>query len=388
MIMNVQIKPSNIKLTFKLCCFILLILICIACNSSQNPKLKDVYKNAFYIGVALNHDQIFGNDSNSVAIVEEQFNSITPENILKWESVHPGPEKYDFEPADRYVALGEKNHMFIVGHTLVWHHQTPEWVFKDESGSLTDRETLLQRMREHILTVVSRYKGRIHGWDVVNEAITDDGQFRKNKWLEIIGEDYVLKAFEYAHEADPNAELYYNDYNMWKQGQRRGVVRLIRNLQSKGIRVDGVGIQGHWGMDYPPIDELEASILAFSELGVKVMITELDITVLPAAWDYEGADISLNFEMQKELNPYPDALPDTVQNKLANRYAELFLLFHKHSDKISRVTFWGVHDGQSFRNYWPVEGRTDYPLLFDRQYQPKPAFDAVVRTVRNKEYKT
>ncbi|MCK4448461.1 MAG: endo-1,4-beta-xylanase [Candidatus Marinimicrobia bacterium] len=386
--MNVQIKPSNIKLTFKLCCFILLILICIACNSSQNPKLKDVYKNAFYIGVALNHDQIFGNDSNSVAIVEEQFNSITPENILKWESVHPGPEKYDFEPADRYVALGEKNHMFIVGHTLVWHHQTPEWVFKDESGSLTDRETLLQRMREHILTVVSRYKGRIHGWDVVNEAITDDGQFRKNKWLEIIGEDYVLKAFEYAHEADPNAELYYNDYNMWKQGQRRGVVRLIRNLQSKGIRVDGVGIQGHWGMDYPPIDELEASILAFSELGVKVMITELDITVLPAAWDYEGADISLNFEMQKELNPYPDALPDTVQNKLANRYAELFLLFHKHSDKISRVTFWGVHDGQSFRNYWPVEGRTDYPLLFDRQYQPKPAFDAVVRTVRNKEYKT
>ncbi|MCK4295518.1 MAG: endo-1,4-beta-xylanase [Candidatus Marinimicrobia bacterium] len=385
--MNVQIKSSHIKLAFRLCCFIL-ILICIACNSSQNPKLKDVYRNAFYIGVALNHDQIFGKDSCTIAIVEEQFNSITPENILKWESVHPEPEMYDFEPADRYVALGEKNHMFIVGHTLVWHHQTPEWVFKDESGNLTDRETLLQRMREHILTVVSRYKGRIHGWDVVNEAITDDGQFRKNKWLEIIGEDYVLKAFEYAHEADPNAELYYNDYNMWKQGQRRGVVRLIRNLQSKGIRVDGVGIQGHWGMDYPPIDELEASILAFSELGVKVMITELDITVLPAAWDYEGADISLNFEMQKELNPYPDALPDTVQNELANRYAELFLLFHKHSDKISRVTFWGIHDGQSFRNYWPVEGRTDYPLLFDRQYQPKPAFDAVVRTVRNKEYKT
>jgi len=211
------------------------------------------------------------------------------------------------------------------------------------------------------------------------------GQLRKNKWFEIIGEDYVAKAFEYARQADLNAQLYYNDYNMWKKGQREGVVRLIRDLQSKGIHVDGIGIQGHWGMDYPPLKDLEDSILAFSELGVKVMITELDITLLPSAWDQKGADISLNFELQKKLNPYPDALPDEMQDKLAKRYAELFSLFHKHRDKFSRVTFWGVHDGRSWRNYWPVRGRTDYPLLFDRQYKPKPAFDAVVKTAKGEK---
>lgn len=357
----------------------------IGAECAEQPALKNVFADDFYIGAALNYDQISGKDPNAIAVVKKHFNTITPENILKWSFVHPEPEEYNFEPADRFVALGEKNGMFIVGHTLVWHNQTPDWVFQDESGTPVDRQTLLKHMREHIFTVVGRYKGRIGGWDVVNEAIGEDGQLRKNKWFEIIGEGYVAKAFEYARQADPNAKLYYNDYNMWKKGQREGVVRLVRGLQAKGIRVDGIGIQGHWGMDYPPLKDLEASILAFSELGVKVMITELDITLLPNAWNQKGADISLNFELQKKLNPYPDALPDEMQDKLAKRYAELFSLFHRHRDKFSRVTFWGVHDGQSWRNYWPVRERTDYPLLFDRQYKPKPAFDAIVKTVKSEE---
>ena len=346
------------------------------------PSLKKVFEKDFYIGTALNLDQITGKDVASLALVEEQFNSITPENILKWEAVHPEPDKYNFEPADKFVAFGEKNKMFIIGHTLLWHHQTPAWVFQDDSGKPVDRETLLKRLHDHIFAVAGRYKGRINGWDVVNEAVEDDGSLRKTKWLEIIGPDYVQKAFEFAHDADPNAELYYNDFNMWKKGKVEGVVRLVGDLKSKGIRVDGIGMQGHWGMDYPPIDEADSAIQAFSALGVNVMITEMDVNVLPNPWEWRGADISLNFELQKKFNPYPEALPDSVQQALAQRYTEFFALFVKHSDKISRVTFWGVHDGQSWHNNWPIRGRTAYPLLFDRKLQPKPAFEAVIKAAK------
>jgi endo-1,4-beta-xylanase len=349
---------------------------------TERPALKKVFEKDFYVGAALNQDQITGKDAAAFALVEEQFNSITPENLLKWEPVHPEPDKYNFEPADQFVDFGEKNKMFIVGHTLVWHNQTPRRVFEDGAGKPADRETLLKRMRDHVFAVVGRYKGRIHGWDVVNEAVEDDGSLRKTKWLEIIGNDYLQKAFDLAREADPQAELYYNDFNMWKKGKVDGVVRLVRDLQSKGIRVDGIGMQGHWGLDYPPLDEAEAAIQAFAALGVNVMITELDVNVLPNPDQWRSADITLNFELQKQLNPFPEALPDSMQQALAKRYAEFFTLFHKHRDKISRVTFWGVHDGQSWLNNWPVRGRTNFPLLFDRHYQPKPAFEAVIQTAK------
>ncbi len=351
-------------------------------NTQVQSTLKDVFKDDFYIGAALSLNQISGNEPNALALVEKQFNSITPENILKWEEIHPEPNKYNFEPADRYVAFGQKNKMFVVGHTLVWFYQTPDWVFQDESGKPLDREALLKRMKEHIFTVMGRYKGRIHGWDVVNEAITADGQFRKCKWLDIIGEDYVLKAFEYARQADPSAQLYYNEYDLVKQPKCEAVIRLIRDLQSKGVRIDGIGIQGHWFLDYPSIEELETSILSLSKLGVKLMVTEMDIGVLPFyPVDSKLVDLSsFDPEMQKKHNPYPDGLPDSVQKDLANRYAELFSLFHKHRDKFSRVTFWAVHDGQSWRSYMPISGRADYPMLFDRDCKPKPAFYAVCRT--------
>ncbi|MDZ7288776.1 MAG: endo-1,4-beta-xylanase [candidate division KSB1 bacterium] len=349
-------------------------------NQPETPSvLKEVFKDDFYIGVAINRNQISGTEPNAIALVEKHFNSITPENVLKWEEVHPEPNRYNFEAADRYVAFGERNNMFIIGHTLVWFHQTPEWVFQDESGKSLDREALLKRMKEHIFTVMGRYRGRIHGWDVVNESVMADGQLRKNKWLEIIGEDYILKAFEYARQADPTAQLYYNDYDLEKPAKCEGVIRLIRDLQSKGVRIDGVGTQGHWFLDYPSLDEIETSILTLSQLGIKLMVTELDVSVLPFyPVDAQAVDISsFDAETQKKHNPYPDALPESVQNDLAKRYAALFSLFHKHRDKLSRITFWAVHDGQSWRNYLPISGRTDYPMLFDRQCKPKPAFDVV-----------
>jgi len=352
----------------------------------NKSALKDVFRNDFYIGAALNSNQISGIESNAVELVERHFNSITPENILKWEEVHPEPNRYNFEMADRFVAFGEKHKMHIIGHTLVWFYQTPDWVFQDKSGRLLSREALLERMKDHIFNVMGRYKGRIHGWDVVNEAITEDGSFRKCKWLEIIGEDYVRKAFEYAREADPNAQLYYNEYDFIKQSKCEGVIRLIKDLHSKGIRIDGIGIQGHWFLDYPRIEDIESSILTLSNLGIKLMITEMDIGVLPFyPVESQAVDISsFDPETQRKYNPYPDGLPDSVQRDLANRYADLFSLFLKHRDKLDRVTFWAVHDGQSWRSYLPISGRTDYPMLFDNHCKPKPAFDAVVKTAHAK----
>jgi len=346
------------------------------------PTLKQAYEKDFLIGAALNLDQIEGRDTRALALVEEHFNSITPENILKWEAVHPEPDRYHFEPADRFVALGEKNGMYLVGHTLVWQAQTPRWVFEDGSGKPADRVLLLERMRSHIRTVMGRYKGRIHAWDVVNEALDDDGSMRKSPWFNIIGEDYVRKAFEFAREADPDAELIYNDYNLWKPEKAAAVVRLIEGLRAAGVAVDGIGEQAHWGLDYPPLDDLESSLRAFASTGVKVMITEMDVSPLPNPWNYTGADIMFNVEIQKKLNPYPEALPDSMQQKLAARYGEFFALFHKYGGPVSRVTLWGVNDGQSWLNHWPMRGRTNYPLLFDRNYAPKPAFDAVIRAAR------
>jgi endo-1,4-beta-xylanase len=343
------------------------------------PSLKDVFKDDFVIGAALSLDQISGKEPDSIALVKKHFNTVTPENILKWEVVHPEPNVYNFEPADKLVAFAEKSNIQIVGHNLVWHNQTPKWVFEDESGNPLGRDALLERMKEHIFSVMGRYKGRIHGWDVVNEAILPDGQYRiKSKWHEIIGQDYLVKAYEYARQADPDAELYYNDYNMWKKPQYEGVIRLIKYLQSNGVKIDGLGIQGHWALDVPPLVEVEKAFEALSELGIKLMITELDICVLPFADHYDNLiDLSsLEPAEQKRLSPYPDALPDEVQKQLADRYVEVFSLFLKYG--VARVTFWAVHDGQSWRSYMPIRGRTDYPMLFDRSCEPKPAFYSVV----------
>ena len=351
--------------------------------NAQTPSLKDVFKGAFLVGAALNPAQFTEQDARGAALIKAQFNTITPENVLKWERVHPQPGSYSFELPDRYVAFGERNHMFIVGHTLVWHNQTPAWVFQDDKGIPADRETLLKRLHDHIQTVVGRYKGRINGWDVVNEALEEDGTLRQTPWLKIIGDDYLVKAFQFAHEADPQAELYYNDYSLENEAKLKGALELLRKLQAQGVPISGVGIQGHWHMDSPSNEQVNAAITAFGKLGLEVMITELDVAVLPLAFQYMGADVTLSAELQPKLNPYAKGLPNEVQQALAQRYAGLFGVFLKHRGVLQRVTFWCVTDGDSWLNNWPVKGRTNYPLLFDRSGQPKPAFDAVIRVAHS-----
>ena len=377
-----MLRPSNARRA------IVALVLATACGQTPAPSvapaatLKDAFRGAFRVGAALNSDQFFERDARGAALVKAQFNTITAENALKWEHVHPRPNTYDFAAPDQYVAFGEKNGMFLVGHTLVWHNQTPRWVFEDASGKPVGRDTLLARMRDHIQTVVGRYKGRIKGWDVVNEALNEDGTLRRSPWLTIIGDDYIVKAFEYAHEADPAAELYYNDYSVENAAKRNGAVQLITKLKAQGVPVAAIGLQGHDKMDWPTPAQQDSTIVALAKLGVKVNITELDVDVLPPAVQNRTADVSMRAQHDPRTNPYASGLPDSVQRALAARYASLFQVFLAHRDVIDRVTFWGVGDGDSWLNNWPVPGRVSYPLLFDRQDSPKPAFDAVIRTAR------
>jgi endo-1,4-beta-xylanase len=348
--------------------------------AQKQRTLKEVFRDDFKIGAALNRRHFFEEDTRGAEIVSTQFNTITPENVLKWALVHPEPNKYDFTAADRFVGFGEKHGMFIVGHTLVWHNQTPAWVFQDEKGKPVDRETLLRRLREHIFTVVGRYRGRIKGWDVVNEALNQDGTMRQSPWFKIIGEDYLAQAFRFAHEADPDAELYYNDYDLELPAKRRGAVALLRKLKESSVPIKGVGLQNHNLLDWPTVTDEDATIEAFAKLDLRVNITELDVDVLPRTTK-PGADYAVDVAPTPKLNPYTTTLPESVQSALARRYADLFRVYLKHRDVIDRVTFWGVADGSSWLNNWPIKGRTNHPLLFDRLGQPKPAFFAVLATV-------
>ncbi len=348
-----------------------------SCLAGQSvPALKDVFKDHFLIGGALNRPLVTGQDPNAAAIAEKHFSTATPENDLKWQLVHPQLNQYNWEPGDRFVAFCEKNQMVPIGHTLVWHGQTPRWVFQDDAGGTITRETLLARMKDHITTVVGRYKGRIKGWDVVNEALEDNGQLRqKSPWLRIIGEgsedkkyDFIEKAFQWAHEADPDAELYYNDYNLdTSRAKADAAAAIVKHLQSKGIRIDGVGIQLHGGLTYPNPETLDYAITTLAATGVKVMVTELDIKTQTRG--PRGADVS---QVNRESTSDSNAATAETQKKLADKYTEIFSILVKHRKDVTRVTFWGVYDKTSW-----IGGS---PLLFDRDYQPKEAFFAVIKT--------
>jgi endo-1,4-beta-xylanase len=350
------------------------------------PALKELMPKGVLLGVAVSQGQVEGKDAVATGLITRHFDSTTPENLLKWEKVHPTADRYDFGPADAYLAFGAAHKMAVIGHTLVWHSQTPAWVFAGKDGAPLDRETALLRMREHITAVVGRYKGRIKGWDVVNEAINDDaeGSMRKSKWREAIGEDFIAKAFEYAHAADPDAELYYNDYNLTSAPKRATAIKIVKDLKARGLRVDAIGEQGHWLLEGPSLADIEATITDIAAAGVKVAITELDVDVLPRDPGMYGADLEKRAKFKAETNLYPDGLPKEKQDQLARRYADIFALFLKHKEKIARITFWGVTDGQSWLNGFPIPGRINYPLLFDRQGETKPAFDAVVSTLKGR----
>ena len=355
-------------------------LVGFSCKPAQKPEptLKDAFANKFYIGTAMNAEQIMGTDSATVEVIKKNFNAIVAENCMKSGPIQPEEGKFDFELADKFIEFGEKNNMYITGHCLVWHSQAPRWFFTDSLGNDVTPEVLTERMKTHIFTVMGRYKGKIKGWDVVNEAVEDDGSYRNSKFYQILGEDFIKLAFQFAHEADPEAELYYNDYSMAIPTKRDGVVAMVKKLQEQGVKIDGIGMQGHVSIDGPSIEEFEKSIEAYAALGVKVMITELDMTVLKMPDPSVGAEVSASFEYKQELNPYVDGLPDSINTIYEQRYLDFFKLFLKHQDKISRVTLWGVNDSNSWKNDWPIFGRTDYCLLFDRQNQPKPVVAKII----------
>lgn len=362
-----------------------LLLIAMSTQAAPETPLRDSFKGKFLIGAAISTQTLQGKDAASEALVKKHFNVYTAENAMKPDAIQPREGEFTFADADRLVELAKQSKSEVVGHTLVWHSQTPRWFFQGKDGQPITRELALERMRTHIKTVVTRYKGKIKQWDVVNEAINDGpGVLRQSPWLKAIGDDYIAEAFRAAHEADPKALLIYNDYNIEQHYKRPKALELLKKLVDQKVPIHGVGIQAHWRIDNPPFAETEQAIKDFSALGLKVMFTELDMGVLPTR--YQGADVSRVETMTPEqiavMNPYTKSLPAEVAQKQADRYREAFELFFKYRKSIGRVTFWGTHDGSSWLNNFPIRGRTDYAMLFDRELKPKPAFFSVQKTAQ------
>ena len=365
-------------------------ILSFSCETAA-PKydsLKDAYADSFKMGCAISPMTISGRNPQAQELLEKHFNAISPDNAMKPESLHPGPDVWNFGPADAYVDYGKSHGMFVLGHTLCWHNQTPEFFWTRPDGTPKSREELVETLRSYIETVVTHFAGRVDAWDVVNEIVAEDGGFRDLGWVHAFGGDgyEVAKlAFQFANEYAPEGtEFYYNEFSVWRPSKLEGVVNLVRRLRADGLKVDGVGIQAHWGLNYPKNEYIEEAIDQLAELGVKVMITELDVDVLPISKEGQVIGRSLQDpqyqleEFEEFLDPYKDGLPAEVEDQLAARYEELFKIFYNHRDQIDRVTFWGLHDGASWKNGSPIPRRTNYPLLFNRDLTPHKALDAVL----------
>lgn len=353
-------------------------------DDKPESTLRDAFADDFLIGVALSTRQVNGRDAASGELAARHFSSVTAENEMKWQALQPSPGVFSFRDADAYADYAAKHEMKLIGHALVWHSQTPNWVFEGDAGKPATRDQLLARMREHIQAVAGRYKGKVKGWDVVNEALSDGGPdpLRDSPWKEIIGPDFIDHAFRFAKEADPDAELYYNDYGLEDPRKRTNCVKLLRGLLDRGVPIDGVGTQSHFRIDDPSNEQVEQTIKDFAALGLKVMITELDVDVLPSYGPAGIADINRQEKSHPSLNPYTGELPAEIQQKLAQRYADLFAIYLRHRKSITRVTFWGLYDGHTWLNHFPIRGRTNHPLLFDRNLKPKPAFFEVLKLAK------
>ncbi|MNZ66566.1 Endo-1,4-beta-xylanase B [compost metagenome] len=323
-------------------------------------RLGECYRSYFDIGAAVNLTTI----EKQKELLAAHYNSLTAENDMKFERIHQSEEQYTFEAADRLVDFAEQHGMRMRGHTLVWHNQTPDWVFEGQGGASVDRETLLARMKSHISTVMGRYKGRIYCWDVVNEAIEDKSGvwLRESRWLELVGEDFIAKAFEFAHEADPTALLFYNDYNECFPEKRDKIIRLIQSLQARDVPIHGIGLQGHWNLNGPSLEDIRAAIERYAALGLQLHVTELDISL----FDFEDRRTDLT-------RPTAELL-----ELQAERYDQIFRLFREYKDVITSVTFWGAADDYTWLDDFPVRGRKNWPFVFDEKHQPKSSFWRIV----------
>ncbi len=342
----------------------------VAQNGTEDSKgLKDYYKDYFRIGVAVSPQAL--KREGEAKLVLQQFNSLTPENAMKMGPIHPRENEYAWAGADSIVAFAERNHLKVRGHTLCWHNQTPSWLFVDTAGKTVSKEVLLQRLKDHITAVVGRYKGRVYAWDVVNEVISDaPGEyFRNSLWYQVCGEDFVAKAFEYAHAADPQALLFYNDYNEINAGKREKIYTMVKKLKEAGVPIHGIGLQGHWAINEPSGPQLDSTIGRLAQLGLPLQVTELDISVYPKehnARERAAADYDTSFSAWKE-------------QRQAEVYKTCFAVFRKYRQSITGITFWNISDRSSWLDNFPVRGRKDYPLLFDREFKPKKAFWEVVK---------
>lgn len=366
-------------------------------HSDHQPTLKEVYKNDFLIGVALGSRDIkhyykypMRKNRKELKIINREFNCVTAENLMKPMYINPHPEQYYFDATDELIEFAEKNDHVVVGHVLVWHAMTAPSFFEDNKGNLLSREQMIPRMRDYIHTVVGRYKGQIEFWDVVNEAVdlrtveNNKGEkvqqafLRDSKWTRIIGEDFIELAFQFAHEADPEAQLIYNDFTMNNAVKAKYVADMCIKMRKKGIRVDGIGMQAHWHLNYPSVKELNEVFDIFRSADLKVHLTELDVGILERPDTQQDADVSRNIKLQARYNPYTNGAPDSILEEHAEKYKMIFNVLLENRDIVDRVTFWGVSDQYSWLNHWPIEGRTSHPLLFDRDGQPKHAYDALI----------
>ena len=371
-------------------------------KASDPVGLKDVFEGKFVVGTALNASQIMERNAAEDSLIRLHFNAIVPENCMKHAEIHPQEDVWDFDLADKFVEYGEKNNMWITGHCLVWHSQCAPWMFVDENGNDVSPEVLKQRMKDHIATLVGRYKGRIKGWDVVNECIVEDGSYRNSGYYRILGEEFIPWAFECAHEADPDCELYLNDYGMNVPGRRDAYVKLIKLLKDRGCRIDAIGMQSHVGIDYPDFDEYVASMEAFIGAGVNVMVTEWDMSANPT--QTQSADVaetqrlrremwhatpeqrdSILNELRPRLCPYMDGLPDSVATVWNDRVKKMFDIYEAHAEHFTRFTAWGVTDATSWKNGFVCPGGVDYPLLFDRQNNAKGVVNDLIEEFKNKK---
>lgn len=349
-------------------CVILCLLVINLSSSAQEhiSGLKDYYKNYFPVGVAVGAHSLNGEEAE---LLLKEFNSITPENAMKMESIQPKKGEFHWRLPDSIIHFAQQNGLRVRGHTLLWHEQTPNWIFEDEKGNPVEKLELYKRLRTHIAELVGRYKGKIYAWDVVNEAIDDNPKalLRQSKWITIGGEEILAKAFEYAHEADPGALLFYNDYNSERPEKRERIYRLLKKLVDKGVPIHGVGLQGHWSIFEPSTEELEEAIERYSSLGLQLHFTELDVSVYP--WEKERRN--------KRLDE-TDTLSVSSQQKQIKQYEKIFTVFRKYKDHITNVTFWNLSDRYSWLDYYPVRGRKNYPLLFDENLKRKSAYWKVV----------
>jgi endo-1,4-beta-xylanase len=346
-----------------------LVLIAFCVKDQDSTKgLKDYYAGHFPIGVAIGPRAL---STDEAAFIRKEFNSLTAENVMKMGPIHPKENEYFWDHADSIVNFAVRNKMKLRGHTLCWHNQTPPWLFVDAKGDTVSKEVLLARLKDHITTVVSRYKGKIHAWDVVNEAISDrPGEFYRNSvWYKICGEDYIAKAFEYAHEADPDALLFYNDYNEMFPAKREKIFKLVQDLKTAGVPIHGLGLQAHMGIYEPVAEYLDSAFIRYSQLGIPLHITELDISVHKKEHGRRE---------RKPDDDYVEFTPE-MEKKQMEVYKLCFDVFRKHKTAIGSVTFWNISDRYSWLDNFPVRGRKDYPLLFDKDLKPKKAYWEVVK---------